>query len=208
MNKSKGYSGNISGLFDVDLFAMNLMTEPFAGRGNIDVDFDYSKPVILSSAGLKNFIVSNKKDTIEIGDILFNLNARDSLITSDFKSGFLNAEFNSRASFSDFKTALNIPPGSTDEKVACASGATAGYLGTDGTDGVLRAGTGIKMTAGGSNANTTLSFYFASEAQGDIAYRGADNWARLETGVAGAILQAGGAAANPSWITTIDGGTF
>jgi translocation and assembly module TamB len=106
MNKSKGYSGNISGLFDVDLFAMNLMTEPFAGRGNIDVDFDYSKPVILASAGLKNFIVSNKKDTIEIGDIQFNLNARDSLITSDFKSGFLNAEFNSRASISDFKTAF------------------------------------------------------------------------------------------------------
>lgn len=38
-----------------------------------------------------------------------------------------------------FKAALNIPEASTDEKVAVAAGATAGYLwGTDGTDGVLR----------------------------------------------------------------------
>jgi len=113
-----------------------------------------------------------------------------------------------KIAFSDFKTALNIPAGSTDEKVSTASGATAGYLGTDGTDGILRAGTGVSMTAGGANAYVTMSLYFASEAQGDIIYRGASNWARLATGALGTILQAGGAGANPSWISTIDGGTF
>ncbi len=41
----------------------------------------------------------------------------------------------------------------------------------------------------------------ASQAQGDILYRGASAWSRLGTGTAGQLLQAGGAAANPSWTT-------
>jgi hypothetical protein len=113
-----------------------------------------------------------------------------------------------KIAFSDFKTALNIPPGSTDEKVATASGATAGYLGTNGTDGVLRAGNGLSMTAGAENAFTTLALYFASEAQGDIIYRGSAAYARLAAGTAGGILETQGASANPRWINTIDGGTF
>lgn len=113
-----------------------------------------------------------------------------------------------KITFDDFKTALNIPAGSSDELVACASGATAGYLGTDGTDGVLRAGAGIGFTAGGSNAYVTLDLYFASEAQGDIIYRGASDWARLAAGTSGGILSTLGAGGNPLWITTIDGGTF
>jgi hypothetical protein len=113
-----------------------------------------------------------------------------------------------KITFDSFKTALNSPPESTDEKVATASGATAGYLGTNGTDGVLRSDDGIGMTAGASNAFVTLSLKFASEAQGDMTYRGASAWNRLAAGAAGAILQSGGAAANPSWVTTIDGGTF
>lgn len=107
MSRKKEYSGNLKGLFDVDLFAMNLMTEPYAGSGNIDVNFDYSKSVIATSAGLKNLIISNKNDTATVGDIQFNLNAGDSVIVSDFKSRFLNVQFNSEASFSDFKNAFD-----------------------------------------------------------------------------------------------------
>jgi translocation and assembly module TamB len=106
MNKSKGYSGNISGLFDVDLFAMNLMTEPFAGSGNIDFTFEYSKTNVTASTDLKNFTISNKNSDATFGDIQFNLNASDSLILSGFKSRFLTAEFNSRTSISDFKNAF------------------------------------------------------------------------------------------------------
>lgn len=114
-----------------------------------------------------------------------------------------------KVAFSDFKTALNIPAASSDEKVAAASGATAGYLGTNGSDGVLRVdAAGIKMVAGGSNAYVTLGLSFASEAQGDIIYRGATAYARLGAGTAGAFLQTGGAGQNPTWVTTIDGGTF
>jgi hypothetical protein len=113
-----------------------------------------------------------------------------------------------KITFGDFKTALNIPVASTDEKVATASGATAGYLGTNGADGVLRAGNGLSMTAGAENAFVTMALFIADQAQGDIIYRGDSAYARLGAGTAGGVLSTQGAAANPHWINTIDGGTF
>jgi hypothetical protein len=114
-----------------------------------------------------------------------------------------------KIAFSDFKTALNIPVGSSDEKVGCATGATAGYLGTNGADGILRVdAAGLKMVPGGANAFTTLGLSFVGEAQGDIMYRGAAAYARLAVGAAGTLLQSGGAGANPTWVAGIDGGTF
>ncbi len=114
-----------------------------------------------------------------------------------------------KITFADFKTALSIPESSTDEKVATVSGATAGYLGTNGTDGILRVdAAGLKMVAGGSDAFVTLGLSFADEAQGDIMYRGASAYARLQAGTAGAFLKTNGASSNPSWETTVDGGSF
>lgn len=134
--------------------------------------------------------------------------ANDDLLLMHDVSQAATLPKNKKVAFSDFKAALNIPAGSTDEKVATASGATAGYLGTNGADGLLRAGNGVSMTAGGSNAFTTMALYIASQAQGDIIYRGASDYARLGAGTAGGILETQGAAANPRWINTIDGGTF
>lgn len=55
------------------------------------------------------------------------------------------------------KTALNIPAGSADEKVAVVSGGTSGYLwGTDGTDGILRHGPGVSITKDAGGAFITL----------------------------------------------------
>lgn len=52
-----------------------------------------------------------------------------------------------KMTFGAFKTALNIPAASSDEKVAVASGETSGYIyGTDGTDGVIRLGASMKQT--------------------------------------------------------------
>ena len=114
-----------------------------------------------------------------------------------------------KITFADFKTALSIPEASSDEKVATKLGATAGYLGSDGTDGILRAGTGLSMTAGLSDAYVTMALSFEGEAQGDIIYHGATNWARLAAAdTPGALLQSNGAGSNPSWQNTIDGGTF
>lgn len=63
-----------------------------------------------------------------------------------------------KITFDAFKTALNIPAGSADEKVAVISGGTAGYLwGTDGTDGILRMAASMSWTKDAGNAYATLA---------------------------------------------------
>jgi hypothetical protein len=57
-----------------------------------------------------------------------------------------------------FKTALNIPVGDTDEKVAVVAGGTSGYIwGTDGTDGVIRMNTSMAWTKDASNGFVTIA---------------------------------------------------
>ncbi|MGL5065702.1 MAG: hypothetical protein ACRC62_37510 [Microcoleus sp.] len=60
--------------------------------------------------------------------------------------------------FNDFKTALAIPAGSTDEKCSVVSGGTAGYIwGTDGTNGILRMNNSMTWTKDTGNAFVTLA---------------------------------------------------
>jgi hypothetical protein len=63
-----------------------------------------------------------------------------------------------KITFDAFKTALNIPPSSTDEKVAIVAGGTSGYIwGTDGTDGVIRLNSSLQWTKDAGNAFVTLA---------------------------------------------------
>lgn len=63
-----------------------------------------------------------------------------------------------KVTFDAFKTALNIPTGSSDEKAAVVSGGTSGYLwGTDGTNGILRMNVSMQMTKDASNGFVTLA---------------------------------------------------
>lgn len=63
-----------------------------------------------------------------------------------------------KITFNAFKTALNIPAASTDEKAAVVSGGTSGYLwGTDGTDGILRMNTSMSWSKDAGNAFVTLA---------------------------------------------------
>lgn len=63
-----------------------------------------------------------------------------------------------KVTFDAFKTALNIPAESSDEKVAAVSGGTSGYLwGTDGTNGILRMNVSMQMTKDASNGFITLA---------------------------------------------------
>ena len=63
-----------------------------------------------------------------------------------------------KVTFAAFKTALNIPAESSDEKVAVVSGGTSGYLwGTDGTNGILRMNVSMQMTKDPSNGFVTLA---------------------------------------------------
>ena len=69
-----------------------------------------------------------------------------------------SAQKEKRITFDAFKTALNIPTGSSDEKVAVISGGTSGYLwGTDGTNGVLRMNSSLSWTKDASNGFVTLA---------------------------------------------------
>jgi hypothetical protein len=63
-----------------------------------------------------------------------------------------------KITIADFKAALNIPNGDTDEKVAIVSGGTAGYIwGTDGTNGVLRMNSSLSWTKDAGNGFVTLA---------------------------------------------------
>ncbi len=63
-----------------------------------------------------------------------------------------------KITFDAFKTALNIPAGSTDEKAAIVAGGTAGYIwGTDGTDGLLRMNSSMSWTKDAGNGFVTLA---------------------------------------------------
>lgn len=63
-----------------------------------------------------------------------------------------------KITFDAFKTALNIPAASTDEKVAVVSGGTSGYLwGTNGSDGILRMNASMSWSKDAGNAFVTLA---------------------------------------------------
>ena len=63
-----------------------------------------------------------------------------------------------KITFDAFKTALNIPAGSTDEKVAVVAGGTAGYIwGTDGTNGVIRLNSSLSWTKDAGNGFVTIA---------------------------------------------------
>lgn len=56
------------------------------------------------------------------------------------------------------KTAMNIPNGDTDEKVAIVSGGSSGYIyGTNGTDGVIRLNNSLSWTKDASNGFVTIA---------------------------------------------------
>lgn len=82
--------------------------------------------------------------------------AADLLIVHD--SSETTGQKEKKITFDNFKAALNIPAGSTDEKVAIVAGGTAGYIwGTDGTNGVIRMNSSMSWTKDASNGFVTLA---------------------------------------------------
>ena len=77
------------------------------------------------------------------------------LISDTSESGSRKAK---KVTIANFKAALNIPAGSSDEKVAAVAGGTSGYIfGTDGTDGIIRTDASLTLTKDASNGFVTLS---------------------------------------------------
>jgi hypothetical protein len=111
-------------------------------RGNIH---------IATEATVRKPITPAIEDLASIGTIN---GAADLLIIHDADG---SGQKEKKVTVNDLKEAFNIPPASTDEKVAVVSGATAGYIwGTDGTDGIFRMGSSMKWTKDGGNAFVTL----------------------------------------------------
>ena len=81
--------------------------------------------------------------------------AADLLMVHDASATGVKAK---KITIADFKTALNIPNGDTDEKVAVVAGGTAGYIwGTDGTNGVIRLNASMEWTKDAGNGFVTLA---------------------------------------------------
>ena len=82
--------------------------------------------------------------------------AADLLIVHDASESSGQSE--KKITFNAFKSALNIPSESSDEKVAVVNGGTAGYIyGTDGTDGVIRLNSSLSWTKDAGNAYVTIA---------------------------------------------------
>lgn len=82
--------------------------------------------------------------------------AADLLIIHDASQA--SGQKEKKITFDAFKTALNIPAGSSDEKVAVVAGGTAGYIwGTDGTNGILRLNNSLSWTKDAGNVFVTLA---------------------------------------------------
>ena len=80
----------------------------------------------------------------------------DLLIIHD--ASHVSGQKEKKITFDAFKTALNIPAGSSDEKVAVVAGGTAGYIwGTDGTNGVLRLNNSLSWKKDAGNVFVTLA---------------------------------------------------
>lgn len=98
-------------------------------------------------------VVPALEDLTAIGTIA---GASDLLLIHDDSEAAAPKE--KKVTFDAFKTALNIPAGSTDELVAVVSGGTAGYIwGTDGTDGILRMSASMSWTKDGGDGFVTLA---------------------------------------------------
>ncbi|MDD4292000.1 MAG: hypothetical protein PHX51_07195 [Clostridia bacterium] len=85
-----------------------------------------------------------------------SISAADDLLLI-YDASEASAQKAKKITFADLKTALNIPAGDTDEKVAVVNGGTAGYIwGTDGSDGILRMGASLSWTKDSGNGFVTL----------------------------------------------------
>lgn len=81
--------------------------------------------------------------------------SEDLLVMHDASESSGQAE--KKITFQAFRTALNIPEGSSDEKVAVVQGGTAGYVwGTDGSDGIIRMGASMGWTKDSGDGFVTL----------------------------------------------------
>ena len=108
---------------------------------------------VATSATAKLPVVPAIDDLATLGAVS---GAEDLLIIHDASENAAQKE--KKITFEAFKSALNIPAGASDEKVAVVSGGTAGYIwGTDGTNGVIRLNSSLSWTKDAGNGFVTIA---------------------------------------------------
>lgn len=108
---------------------------------------------VATSATVKLPVVPAIDDLATLGAVS---GAEDLLIIHDASENAAQKE--KKITFEAFKTALNIPAGASDEKVAVVSGGTAGYIwGTDGTNGVIRLNSSLSWTKDSGDGFVTIA---------------------------------------------------
>lgn len=119
------------------------------------------EPMITTDRGTLHVAIdaTNKLPVVPAIDDLTTLSsvngAADLLLIHDADA---TGQKEKKITFNAFKTALNIPPASTDERVAVVAGGTSGYIwGTDGTDGVIRLNASLQWTKDAGNAFVTIA---------------------------------------------------
>lgn len=108
---------------------------------------------VATSATTKLPVVPAVDDLVTLGAVD---GAADLILIHDASEA--SGQKEKKITFDAFKTALNIPTGSSDEKVAVVAGGTAGYIwGTDGTNGVIRLNNSLSWTKDAGNAFVTIA---------------------------------------------------
>ena len=121
--------------------------------GELLVTTDRGTLHVATDATTKLPIVPALDDLSTIGSVS---GADDLILIHDASEASSQKE--KKITFDAFKTALNIPTGSSDEKVAVISGGTSGYLwGTDGTDGIIRMNSSMSWTKDAGNGFVTIA---------------------------------------------------
>jgi len=121
--------------------------------GEPHVTLDRGTLHIATGATTKMPVVPAIEDLETLGSIT---GADDFLIMHDASEA--SAQKEKKITFNNFKTALAIPEGSSDERVAVVSGGTPGFIwGTDGTNGVIRLNSSLSWTKDGGDAFVTIA---------------------------------------------------
>ncbi|MEO8148739.1 MAG: hypothetical protein ABI723_13930, partial [Bacteroidia bacterium] len=100
------YKGKLSGHFNLNEGNTNLLPGQLAVQGEIESDFKNSGKNLQSSVDFKNIAISNLNSKANLDSFSCKLNMTNSLVSTQVKSDFFAADFQSQSSFDELKKAI------------------------------------------------------------------------------------------------------
>jgi len=104
--EKNSFHGNLSGNFNINEGRLHLVPFPLQTKGELTASINKSANTIESSLDLKNFFVTkgNKNTTVKNTSLVLTM--ADSLVKTQLTNDFITADFQSRASLAELKTAF------------------------------------------------------------------------------------------------------